>query len=154
MPKRCNPFGECSPLQRKTHVADQQVNEGVCSQIKMRAVYGNGGTRRGGMFVSLFVSRGSDCGRRLWDLICWRDGTPTFSPFCTVAARISLSCETCARLEPSQSHCSRCERRLCMECCRTCGHCSGSVCSYCSIIRDYNNHEGLGFHSIKPTNVL
>uniref|UniRef100_UPI00358F38DD uncharacterized protein isoform X3 n=1 Tax=Myxine glutinosa TaxID=7769 RepID=UPI00358F38DD len=62
----------------------------------------------------------------------------TFLPEPT--SRMSSSCETCTRPEPSQSHCSRCERRLCRECCRICGHCSSSVCSYCSMYK--LNYEG------------
>lgn len=39
MPKRPNPFGDCSPLQFKTHISAKEVNLGVGQEQNMRAVY-------------------------------------------------------------------------------------------------------------------
>ena len=38
MPKRQNPFGDCSPLQLKSHIASKDVEK--CSEAKMEDVFG------------------------------------------------------------------------------------------------------------------
>ena len=40
MPKRPNPFGDCSPLQLKQHVGTKEVDMGVAYDQNMKAVYG------------------------------------------------------------------------------------------------------------------
>jgi len=43
MPKRRNPFGECSPLQFKQHVGVKDVDLGIAQEQKMKSVYGKVG---------------------------------------------------------------------------------------------------------------
>ena len=40
MPKRPNPFGDCSPLQLKQHVGKKEVDMGVGRDQNMKDVYG------------------------------------------------------------------------------------------------------------------
>uniref|UniRef100_UPI00358FC4F1 apoptosis regulatory protein Siva n=1 Tax=Myxine glutinosa TaxID=7769 RepID=UPI00358FC4F1 len=165
MPKRRNPFGDCSPLQRKTHVANRQVNEGVCCHTKMSAVYER--TRNllfaGAQAYMTSSTKQQALDHKLISEINGKAGEEVLQGLRAAGSggrqrcldgsgrllstslpespsRMSSSCETCVRPEPSQSHCSRCERRLCRECCRICGHCSSSVCSYCSMYK--LNYEG------------
>ncbi|XP_033735303.1 apoptosis regulatory protein Siva-like [Pecten maximus] len=39
MPKRRNPFGDCSPLQLKTHVGQKELSDGVSGKDHLKAVY-------------------------------------------------------------------------------------------------------------------
>ncbi|XP_060559850.1 apoptosis regulatory protein Siva-like isoform X2 [Ruditapes philippinarum] len=39
MPKRRNPFGECSPLQLKQHVGVKEIDCGIAQQHNMKSVY-------------------------------------------------------------------------------------------------------------------
>jgi len=41
MPKRRNPFGDCSPLQFKTHVGQRELSEGVDGKSSLKGIYGN-----------------------------------------------------------------------------------------------------------------
>ena len=40
MPKRSNPFGECAPLQFKTHVGEKELAAGIRQEELMKVVYG------------------------------------------------------------------------------------------------------------------
>ena len=40
MPKRPNPFGDCAPLQLKTHVGIKELAAGIRQEELMKAVYG------------------------------------------------------------------------------------------------------------------
>lgn len=40
MPKRRNPFGECSPLQLKQHVGIKEIDCGIAQEQNMKSVYG------------------------------------------------------------------------------------------------------------------
>ena len=40
MPKRPNPFGDCSPLQLKQHVGKKEIDLGVARDQNMKKIYG------------------------------------------------------------------------------------------------------------------
>lgn len=54
MPKRRNPFGECSPLQLKQHVGIKEVDLGVAQEQKMKSVYGRPNGKIFYVFLFLF----------------------------------------------------------------------------------------------------
>ena len=47
MPKRPNPFGDCAPLQLKTHVGIKELAAGIRQEELMKSVYGEWSRIRG-----------------------------------------------------------------------------------------------------------
>ena len=56
MPKRPNPFGDCSPLQLKQHVGTKEVDMGVARNQNMKAIYGKQSKPDSPHYVSAYIN--------------------------------------------------------------------------------------------------
>ncbi|CAM9823748.1 apoptosis regulatory protein Siva [Lampetra fluviatilis] len=169
MPKRPNPFGDCAPLQWKTHVSQKQLNEGAQSRQRMQAVYERtksllfAGAQAastdpplasaGGVPASprekghcgppdesgATMPRPGDAATRGQMYLGSRGQLLLKPPVDAQQTSTHLVCSTCTRTDGVHGRCSRCDRRVCRNCSQLCIGCASTFCTVCSAV-DYNNH--------------
>ncbi|KAL4237473.1 Apoptosis regulatory protein Siva [Mactra antiquata] len=159
MPKRRNPFGDCSPLQLKQHVGTREIDLGVNQHEKMRSVYERtrdllfSGSKR-----SFDVPKDANCNE------IYPDQEPMEQTMCNGQMQISnvghltnpaldcgqpnafqalmmarkgstvSSCQCCKGQAASQNRCGFCEKSICYDCVRSCSSCDGHFCPLCSVM--------------------
>ncbi|XP_045168639.2 apoptosis regulatory protein Siva-like isoform X1 [Mercenaria mercenaria] len=164
MPKRRNPFGECSPLQLKQHVGVKEIDCGIAQQQKMKSVYDR--TRAllfSGSKRSFDVPRDANCNEIYPTVTASSDEVnmedcherqmlitntgqltnpeqndkPANAFQALMMARNSNvvnGCQCCKGQAASQDRCGFCEKSICYDCVRSCTACDGHFCQLCSVM--------------------
>ncbi|XP_052768426.1 apoptosis regulatory protein Siva-like isoform X2 [Mya arenaria] len=162
MPKRRNPFGECSPLQLKQHVAQKEVDLGVAKDQNMKSVYERtrdllfSGSKRSfevpkdancnDIYVRDDIAMDDqmeECPRQLHitpsgqlaNMASENKPTNAFDALMNARRATGVSsCQCCKGQAASQSRCGFCDKSICYDCVRPCMSCQGNFCQLCSVM--------------------
>ncbi|XP_069494249.1 apoptosis regulatory protein Siva [Ambystoma mexicanum] len=166
MPKRSYPFGDCSPLQLKTHVGTKQLCGGVAGEQYKRDVFEKtkkllfsgaqafmGSMWSGSKAVIGAIPHSPDHGAENeaappagvnglihGQTLISLDGKLLKSSSArekpSLPMSVSKACSSCVKSVGAKEACAQCDRYICQNCSVRCCCCNAVTCSMCSVFED------------------